>query len=234
MENIELVIETANVTEESNDKNTMTVHKGIAASEGINNLYEKANLNSIDKIMEFDETIERRAIMVEGIDECTGVILENFIRFWNRIDDQNNTPIGEREPIKVYINSPGGMLTSTFTAVDAMQGSITPVYTINVGCAYSGGFYILIAGHRRFGLPHSSCLYHEGSTGIQSDANKFQNFADFYKKQRDLLRELTIQTTKVTEDEYNLHMKDDWWFTAEESLQYGLIDEIVPNSWDIK
>ena len=146
-------------------------------------------LLSTDDIKDFNKVLEvsdalNRTIIVEDIDEESGVVAENLIRFWNRYDEENEIPGEERQPIKIYIDSPGGYLTSTFTIIDAIRLSKTPVWTINIGCAYSGGFFIFIAGHKRIAYPTSSFLYHEGGSSVSGDANKFQNQADFYKKQR--------------------------------------------------
>jgi ATP-dependent protease ClpP protease subunit len=70
-------------------------------------------------------------------------------------------------------------------------------------------------------------LYHEGSTATVGDAGKFNNFADFYKKQLELLKKITISCTNITEEMYKEHQKDDWWIDANEALELGICDEIV-------
>ena len=184
------------------------------------------DVNDFNKILEIADTINR-TIIIEEIDEESGVVAESLIRFWNRYDEENEVPIEERQPIKIYIDSPGGYLTSTFTIIDAISLSKTPVWTINIGCAYSGGFFIFISGHKRIAYPMSSFLYHEGNGSVSGDANKFQNQADFYKQQRQKLKEVTLKYTKITEELYNEHIKDDWWLFADEALELGIADEIA-------
>ena len=104
--------------------------------------------------------------------------------------------------------------------------SKTPVWTINIGKAYSAGFFIFITGHKRFAYPNSSFLFHEGSTGIYQDANKFKNYADFYKQQLEQLRAITLEHTQIEPEEYDKHVKDDWWFDVNEALKYGVTDKI--------
>ena len=133
----------------------------------------------------------------------------------------------ERKPIKIFIDSPGGDLVATFTMINAIKLSKTPVYTINIGAAYSGGFFIFLAGHKRFAYELSSFLFHEGSTGTSGDAGKFRNFADFYKKELDKLKSIVLKYTKISDEEYEKHIKDDWWFTADEAIEYGICDEIL-------
>ena len=104
--------------------------------------------------------------------------------------------------------------------------SKTPVYTIVIGSAYSAGFFISIAGHKRYAYPLSSFLYHEGSATNGGTANQFQNFSEFYKKQLKQLKEHTLNCTKISEELYEEKKRDDWWLDANEALELGVIDEI--------
>lgn len=192
----------------------------------VRDFLDTKDVKDFNKILEIADTLNR-TIIIEEIDEESGVVAESLIRFWNRYDEENEIPIEEREPIKVYIDSPGGYLTSTFTIMDSIKLSKTPVWTINIGCAYSGGFFIFICGHKRIAYPTSSFLYHEGNGSVSGDANKFQNQADFYKKQRQKLKEFTLKYTKITEEQYNEHIKDDWWLFADEAIELGIADEIA-------
>lgn len=192
----------------------------------IQNFFKEEDIKDFNKLLEFSDALNR-TIIIEEIDEESGVVAENLIRFWNSLDEENQTPIEERKPIKIYINSPGGYLNSTFTIIDSIKLSKTPVWTINIGCAYSGGFFIFISGHKRIAYPLSSFLYHEGAATLGGDANKFQNQADFYKMQRKKLKEITLKNTKITEELYDEHIKDDWWLFADEAKELGIVDEIA-------
>ena len=105
--------------------------------------------------------------------------------------------------------------------------SKTPVYTINTGTAYSGGFFIFIAGHKRFAYPLSSFLFHEGSVGNGGTASQFANFAAFYKTQLKQLKQVVLKYTKIDEDKYKEIQKDDFWLTANEALELGVCDIIT-------
>ena len=168
-----------------------------------------------------------RQLNVGEIDGNVGDAIDSYIRFFNRQDEQDGIPVKERVPIKIYIDSPGGDLIATFTMINSIRMSKTPVWTINIGAAYSGGFFTFIAGHKRFAYPLASFLFHEGSTGTSGDAGKFRNFADFYKKELDNLKKVVLEYTDITEEDYEKHINDDWWFTAEEALEYGICDEIT-------
>lgn len=192
----------------------------------VKDFLDTKDIKDFNKILEISDTLNR-TIIIEEIDEESGVVAESLIRFWNKYDEENKIPIEERKPIKIYIDSPGGYLTSTFTIVDSIRLSKTPVWTINIGCAYSGAFFIFISGHKRIAYPLSSFLYHEGGGAASGDANKFQNQADFYKRQRQKLKQLTLKYTKITEEQYNEHIKDDWWLFSEEAIDLGIADEIA-------
>lgn len=149
------------------------------------------------------------------------------IRFWNTIDELDKIPIEKRQPIKIYIDSPGGDLDATFSIIDSILLSKTPVWTITIGTGDSGGFFIGICGHKRIGYPHSSYLLHEGNCQNEGDAHKYLQAVEFYKKKLIMLKQITLKKTKITEPEYKKHKKDDLWFTAEDALNKGIIDEIA-------
>ena len=185
-----------------------------------------------DEVKSFDVVIEQnscwqRHLYLGDIDPTVGDSIENFIRFWNQVDDESNLPVEERKPIKIFINSNGGDLDATFQMADAIKMSKTPVWTINTGTAYSGGLLVFITGDKRIAYPHSTFLYHEGSTGMMGDAGKFHNYADFYKKQMKMIEGLMLDNTKVTKEQYQDHIKDDWWLTAEEAIEVGICDIIT-------
>lgn len=185
---------------------------------------EKDNYDFTD-IVDLHNGINRH-MHLGVIDNDIADAIDNYIRFFNKQDEQENIPIRKRKPIKLYIDSIGGDIMGTLTIIDSIRQSNTPVITINTGQAYSGGFFCFIAGHKRISYPNASFLFHEGSTGTFADANKFNNWADFYKKILRRLRAVTLEFTNITEEEYNEHQKDDWWFFAEEALEKGICDEI--------
>lgn len=198
----------------------------------LDELMESLGKNLKDDVTDFIDIVNldgslKREIYLNDICAGTGQTVDGFIRFWNAYDNKKGIAIEDREPIKVFIDSNGGCLSDTFTMIDAIKMSKTPVWTICIGCAYSGGFFTFIAGHKRIAYPHASFLYHEGSTGNSADAGKFKNFADFYMKQLKQLEEITLQYTSITPEEYKEHIKDDWWMTSEDAIKYGVADEIA-------
>lgn len=185
-----------------------------------------------DKVKDFEDVIERnscwqRHLYLGDIEPDIGDSIENFIRFWNQLDNDLGLKENERRPIKIFINSNGGDLDATFQMADAIKLSETPVWTINTGTAYSGGLLVFVAGDKRIAYPHSTFLYHEGATGMMGDAGKFHNYADFYKKQMKMIEDFVLNNTAITKEQYQEHIKDDWWLTAEEAIEVGICDEIT-------
>ena len=192
----------------------------------IKQLYDSAKSNyDFCDIIDLSNGLNRNIVLTD-IDASIADSVNSYIQFFNRIDQEKKIDVNKRTPIKIYIDSNGGSLTACFTIIDAITMSKTPVWTINIGKAYSAGFFIFITGHKRFAYPNSSFLFHEGSTGIYQDANKFKNYADFYKQQLERLRAITLKHTQIEPEEYDKHVKDDWWFDVNEALKYGVTDKI--------
>lgn len=191
----------------------------------------KELFNNTKNLTDIEDTAERydvinRALYINDIDPSIADAMIHFIRFWNFAD--KNVPIQDREPIKIYINSDGGDLTSALCIADAIHLSKTPIWTINTGSAYSGGLTIFIAGDRRIAYPSASFLFHEGSTSLSSiDAGKFKNFSKFYEDLLGKMKDRILQDTKMTEQEYEKKSRDDYWFFVDEAIEKGFCDEIA-------
>lgn len=195
----------------------------------IDNLVENVkddDNKTFEDIVNLDGSLNRELYLADIV-SGTGMSIEGYIRFWNRYDEANNIPVEEREPIKIYIDSPGGNLTDTYTMIDAIRMSATPVWTICAGVAYSGGFFTFIAGDHRIAYPHASFLYHEGAVGQSSDAGKFRNFADFYQIQLEQLKDIILKHTSITSEKYKEKQRDDWWITADEAVDLEICDVIT-------
>ena len=197
----------------------------IDIGELITNIVEDTDKKSFDDIVDLDSAANDRNIFLGDIEVGIGSSVDAVIRFWNR-KDKNILP-ERRQPIKIFIDSNGGSLMDAFTIINSIQMSETPVHTIVTGTAYSAGFFICIAGHKRYAYPLASFLYHEGSASNGGTAGQFRNFADFYEKQLDQLKNHVLKCTNIDEEKYKEIKKDDIWLTAEEALEIGAIDEII-------
>ena len=206
-------------------KETKTLDTKITSliNEVLNNSAWK---KGFDAVLDLKANLDRELFIGE-IDETTGDSVNSYIQFFNKQDEEDGLSIEERKPIKLFIDSPGGDLMATFTMIDAVNLSKTPIWTINVGCAYSGGFFTFISGHKRIAYPHSSFLFHEGSAATHGDAGKFRNFADFYNRQLQHLKKIVLENTKFDEAWYKEHINDDVWMLAEEALENGVCDVIT-------
>lgn len=208
-------------------KNKLDI-EGIGLDDLLDNM-----LGNVEEDMKcFDDYINLsmamdRELYLGDIVEGVGSTVCTYIRFWNKVDDKKGLPPEDRKPIKIYIDSNGGFLSDTLTMVDAIKLSKTPVWTICTGAAYSGGCFTMMVGHRRIGYKHSSYLFHEGSTQSGGTSSQFENFSKFYKAQLEQLKEVTLSNTSLDEDWYKEHRKEDIWFSAEEALKAGIIDEIA-------
>lgn len=186
----------------------------------------KENLKSFEDIINLDGALHREIYLFD-ITPGIGSSIDGYIRFWNDWDKRHNIPVEEREPIKIYIDSCGGSLTDTFTIIDSIKMSKTPVWTIAIGCVYSGGFFTFISGHRRIAYPHASFLFHEGSTGTSGTSSQFENYTAFYRKQLNQLASIVLNNTKITEEEYKDIRKDDIWYDVTDGIEKGFIDVIA-------
>lgn len=192
----------------------------------VNNV--KDDVKTFDDFLNLNSSLNREILIGEIVDGL-GISVESYIRYWNKLDNEKGLAPEEREPIKLYIDSLGGCLTDTFTIVDAIKMSKTPVIGICTGCAYSGGFFIFISCHERIAYKHSSYLFHEGATQNGGTAGQFANYAMFYKKQLNQLRQIVLEHTNINEEEYESIKKDDVWYDVNDGVEKGFIDEIAEN-----
>ena len=131
--------------------------------------------------------------------------------------------------IALYINSPGGVVTSGLAMYDTMQYVRPEISTICVGLAASAGSLLLTAGAKgkRFSLPHSNIMIHQPSGGFQGQASDIEIHAKEILKTRDRLNKIYVKHTgqdlKTIEDA----MERDRFMTPEEAKAFGLVDEVI-------
>jgi len=131
--------------------------------------------------------------------------------------------------ISLYINSPGGVVTSGLAMYDTIQYIRPEISTICVGLAASAGSLLLTAGAKgkRFSLPHSNIMIHQPSGGFQGQASDIEIHAKEILKTRDRLNKIYVRHTgqdlKTIEDA----MERDRFMTPEEAKAFGLVDEVL-------
>ena len=136
--------------------------------------------------------------------------------------------------IHLYINSPGGSITDGMAIVDTMNYISCPVSTICVGLAASFGAVLLANGEKgkRFATPNSEILIHQPliggqGGGISGQATEIKIYSDHMIKTREKLNKLLSERTGQPIDVINRDTERDHYMTAEEALEYGLIDGIM-------
>lgn len=177
------------------------------------------------ELLSYYQDASNRIVWIEGeVDESLLFIVRDILR-WNREDE--GVPAENRKPISILIFSPGGCLYSALALIDAIEMSKTPVFTVNMGQAYSAGLCILMAGHKRSTLPKASAMLHKGSAVIGGTAAQVDSGAQHYKSQLNMLKEYTLSKTTVDGRMYNRKKDEDWYLDAAEMLKYGFVDSVV-------
>ncbi len=131
--------------------------------------------------------------------------------------------------IQLYINSPGGSVAAGMAIYDTMQYIKCDVSTICIGLAASMGAFLLAGGAKgkRFALPNSEIMIHQPSGGVQGQASEIQIVADHIARTKKTLNELLAANTGQPLEVIEKDTDRDYYMTAEEARQYGLIDGVV-------
>ncbi|MCI6123755.1 MAG: ATP-dependent Clp endopeptidase proteolytic subunit ClpP [Christensenellaceae bacterium] len=132
--------------------------------------------------------------------------------------------------ISLYINSPGGSITAGMAIYDTMQYIRCDVSTICIGMAASMGAFLLAAGAKgkRRALPNGEILIHQPLGGARGQATEVAIHAEQLIKTREKMNKILAERTGQTVEQIALDTERDHYMTAEEALNYGLIDEIIP------
>lgn len=134
-----------------------------------------------------------------------------------------------KKPISIYINSPGGVVTSGLAMYDTMQYVKPEIATVCIGQAASMGSFLLTAGTKgmRYALPNARVMIHQPSGGAQGQATDIEIQAREILKVRARLNDLYVQHTGQKLDVIEKSMERDNFMTADEAKKFGLIDEVV-------
>ncbi|MGV2788337.1 ATP-dependent Clp protease proteolytic subunit, partial [Clostridium perfringens] len=130
--------------------------------------------------------------------------------------------------IHLYINSPGGSITAGMAIFDTMQFIKPDVSTICVGMAASMGAFLLNAGAKgkRYGLPNSEIMIHQPLGGAQGQATDIEIRARRILKMRDKLNRILSERTGQPLERIEKDTDRDYFMTADEAKEYGLIDQV--------
>lgn len=133
--------------------------------------------------------------------------------------------------IHMYINCPGGSVTAGFSIYDTMQLIKPPVNTVCTGMAASFGSLLLLAGSKgkRYALPNSEIMIHQPHGGAQGQASDIAISAKRILKARESLVQITAERTGQPATKVQQDMERDYFMSAEEAVEYGIIDKIITN-----
>lgn len=165
--------------------------------------------------------METRTILLSG--EVDKELAEKVIRQLLLLEADGD------DPIKVFIDSPGGDVDAGFAIFDMMRFVKPEVYTIGMGLVASAGSLILLASpkNHRIGLPNSHYLIHQPLSGIRGVATEIEIHARELEKLRKKLNHLISLETGQDIAKVEQDTDRDYWMNAEEALSYGLISKVV-------
>ena len=135
----------------------------------------------------------------------------------------------QKEDIKMYINSPGGQVTSALAIYDTMQYVKAPVQTICMGMAASAASVLLAAGAKgkRLALPNAEVMIHQVLGGVQGQATDIDIHAKHILKTRDRLNKILVKHTGQKLSKIELDTERDYYMSAEEAVKYGIVDKVI-------
>lgn len=163
---------------------------------------------------------------------------ERKVFLWGQVDDDSARHVVDRllylnalshDEIKLYINSPGGYVTSGFSIYDTIKEIESPVATICTGLAASMGSILLSAGAkgRRFIQPNARVMIHQPSGGVRGQASDIEITAQEILKTKELSARILAENCGQPYEQIMRDFNRDHWMGAEESLAYGIVDEII-------
>ncbi|MBQ6128042.1 MAG: ATP-dependent Clp endopeptidase proteolytic subunit ClpP [Lachnospiraceae bacterium] len=166
---------------------------------------------------------ERIVFLGEEVNETTANLIVAQMMFLEAEDPEKD--------IHFYINSPGGSVTDGFAIYDTMHYVKCDVATYCIGMAASMGAFLLAGGQKgkRFVLPNSEIMIHQPSGGAKGQATEIEIVAKQILRTKERLNRILSENTgqpfeKVAED-----TERDNWMSAEEALEYGIVDKIITN-----
>ena len=183
--------------------------------------------------------IEQDARGERMYDVYSRLLMERIIFLGTPINDQVANVIvaqllflNSQDPdkdINLYINSPGGQITSGLAIYDTMRMITAPVSTIAVGMAASMGTILLTAGTKgkRFALPHATIHLHQPLGGVQGQAADIEIEASEILRMRDLLNSILREQTKMSDEQIARYTDRNMYLTAEQAVEVGLIDAVL-------
>lgn len=182
--------------------------------------------------------IEKEMNGERSYDIFSRLLKERIILLSGEIDDNlSNTIVAEllyldsinHDDISIYINSPGGSITSGMAIYDTMNFIKSDVSTICIGMAASMGAFLLSCGTKgkRYVLPNSEVMIHQPLGGAQGQATEIKIAAERILKSRKKINEILSKNCNQPLEKIEQDTERDYFMDADESLKYGIVDKII-------
>jgi ATP-dependent Clp protease protease subunit len=182
-----------------------------------------------------------------GLDEhiYNRLLKDRIIFLGSEVRDENANAICAQmllltaeDPVKdifLYINSPGGSVTAGMAIYDTMQFVPNDVATVAMGLAASMGQFLLSSGAKgkRYALPHARVMMHQPSGGMGGTASDIKIQAELILHMKKQMAQLIAEQTGQTPETIERDSDRDRWFTAEQALEYGLVDKVVRSAGQV-
>lgn len=169
---------------------------------------------------------DRIIVLSDEVSDATASIVVAQLLFLDSQDSEKD--------IYLYINSPGGSITAGMAIYDTMQYVKADVSTICVGMAASMGAFLLAGGAKgkRMVLPHSEVLIHQPliGGGLSGQCTDIRIHSDQLVKTREMLNKILAENTGKTVEEIERDTERDHYLTAQEAVEYGLVDKIITSA----
>ena len=186
--------------------------------------------------------LEERQLNVTQMDVFSRLMMDRIIFLGTEVNDYTANVIqaqllylNSNEPdrdIHLYLNTPGGSVYAGLGIYDTMQFISSKVSTMCTGMAASMGAVLLVAGEKgmRSALPHSRVMIHQPMGGIQGQASDIEITAREILKLKDELYQIIADHSSQAIDKIRQDADRDYWMTAQEALDYGMIDRVYTKS----
>ncbi|MBP3229081.1 MAG: ATP-dependent Clp endopeptidase proteolytic subunit ClpP [Bacteroidaceae bacterium] len=183
--------------------------------------------------------LEERQLNVTQMDVFSRLMMDRIIFLGTQIDDYTANTLQAQllyldsadpgKDISIYINSPGGSVYAGLGIYDTMQFVQSPVATICTGMAASMAAVLLVAGTegKRSALPHSRVMIHQPLGGVQGQASDIEITAREIQKLKKELYTIIADHSHTDYDKVWADSDRDYWMTAQEALEYGMIDRVL-------
>lgn len=209
----------------------------FAVSNGMNSMHVENVMNASASYIS-PSILEERQLNVTQMDVFSRLMMDRIIFLGTEVNDYTANVIQAQllyldsvdsdRDISIYLNTPGGSVYAGLGIYDTMQFIRSRVATICTGMAASMGAVLLVAGEKgmRAALPHSRVMIHQPLGGIQGQASDIEITAREILKLKDELYQIISDHSGQTMEKIRQDADRDYWMTAEEALQYGMIDKV--------